>query len=403
MLAILQAKKIILGVTGGIAAYKAVELLRRLIKAEARVQVVMTRSAQEFVAPLTFQALSGVPVRTALFGVDTDPLEHISLGQDVDALVIAPATANIIGKIAAGLGDDLLTTVVLAATRPILVCPAMNVKMYENPVVQENLERLRLRGFHLMPPDSGEMACGAYGSGRLPEPADIVEALATLLTPKDLQGRRILVSAGPTHEDLDPVRFLTNRSTGKMGYALAQMARRRGADVCLVSGPSSLAAPLGVERLMVRSALEMQQVLLERFPETDALLMAAAVSDYRPASFAGQKIKRGGDEMIVRLTHNPDILQSLSSLKTRQVMVGFAAETEDIYTHARQKLERKHLDLIVANDVKALNSGFAVDTNQVTIIHRSGQVEPLPLLSKAAAADRVLDRLVALLDAPLVR
>ncbi|WP_449244509.1 bifunctional phosphopantothenoylcysteine decarboxylase/phosphopantothenate--cysteine ligase CoaBC [Desulfobacca acetoxidans] len=403
MLAILQAKKIILGVTGGIAAYKAVELLRLLIKAEARVQVVMTRSAQEFVAPLTFQALSGVPVRTALFGVDADPLEHISLGQDVDALVIAPATANIIGKIAAGLGDDLLTTVVLAATRPILVCPAMNVKMYENPVVQENLERLRLRGFHLMPPDSGEMACGAYGSGRLPEPADIVEALATLLTPKDLQGRRILVSAGPTHEDLDPVRFLTNRSTGKMGYALAQMARRRGADVCLVSGPSSLAAPLGVERLMVRSALEMQQVLLERFPETDALLMAAAVSDYRPASFAGQKIKRGGDEMIVRLTHNPDILQSLSSLKTRQVMVGFAAETEDIYTHARQKLERKHLDLIVANDVKALNSGFAVDTNQVTIIHRSGQVEPLPLLSKAGVADRVLDRLVALLDAFLVR
>lgn len=403
MLAILQAKKIILGVTGGIAAYKAVELLRLLIKAEARVQVVMTRSAQEFVAPLTFQALSGVPVRTALFGVDAAPLEHISLGQDVDALVIAPATANIIGKIAAGLGDDLLTTVVLAATRPILVCPAMNVKMYENPVVQENLERLRLRGFHLMPPDSGEMACGAYGSGRLPEPADIVEALATLLTPKDLQGRRILVSAGPTHEDLDPVRFLTNRSTGKMGYALAQMARRRGADVCLVSGPSSLAAPLGVERLMVRSALEMQQVLLERFPETDALLMAAAVSDYRPASFAGQKIKRGGDEMIVRLTHNPDILQSLSSLKTRQVMVGFAAETEDIYTHARQKLERKHLDLIVANDVKALNSGFAVDTNQVTIIHRSGQVEPLPLLSKAGVADRVLDRLVALLDAFLVR
>jgi phosphopantothenoylcysteine decarboxylase/phosphopantothenate--cysteine ligase len=397
MTAIFQGKNIILGVTGGIAAYKAVELLRLLVSAGAQVQVVMTQSAQEFVAPLTFHTLSGEPVRTALFGPGTDPLEHISLAQAVDALVIAPATANCIGKIAAGIGDDLLTTLVLAATRPILVCPAMNVKMYENAVVQENLERLHRRGFHVMTPDMGEMACGAYGSGRLPEPATIVEALAALLSPKDLQGYQILVSAGPTHEDLDPVRFLTNRSTGKMGYALARMARRRGAEVCLVSGPSALAPPPGVERHLVRSALEMQQALATRFPQTDALIMSAAISDYRPAGFTEQKIKRGHEEMLVKLTHNPDILESLGALKTRQVMVGFAAETQDILRHAQQKLQRKHLDLIVANDVSAPDSGFAVDTNQVILIHRSGETESLPLLSKEEVADRVLDQVAALL------
>ncbi|MBM4286919.1 MAG: bifunctional phosphopantothenoylcysteine decarboxylase/phosphopantothenate--cysteine ligase CoaBC [Deltaproteobacteria bacterium] len=401
MISILQGKKIVLGVTGGIAAYKAVELLRLLVTGGAQVQVVMTRSAQEFVTPLTFQALSGNPVHLGLFGPDADPLEHISLAQEVDALVVAPATANCIGKLAAGIGDDLLTTLILAATRPILICPAMNVRMYENPVVQENLERLRQRGLAVMPPDMGEMACGAYGSGRLPEPAAIVETLAGLLSPKDFQGYHLLVSAGPTHEDLDPVRFITNRSTGKMGYALARMARRRGAKVCLVSGPSSLAAPLGVERLMVRTALEMQQVLLERFPRTDALLMAAAVSDYRPASFAAGKIKRGSAEMMVNLTHNPDILESLGALRTRQVMVGFAAETDDIQAHAQQKLERKKLDMIVANDVSAPDSGFAVDTNQVTLLHRSGVVEALPLLSKDEVADAVLDRVATLLaDVP---
>jgi phosphopantothenoylcysteine decarboxylase/phosphopantothenate--cysteine ligase len=397
MAEIFQGKKIVLGVTGGIAAYKAVELLRLLMCAGAQVQVVMTKSAQEFVSPLTFHTLSGEPVRTALFGRGADPLEHISLAQAVDALVIAPATANCIGKMAAGIGDDILTTLILAATRPILVCPAMNVKMYENPVVQKNLDLLRQRGFNIVEPDTGEMACGAYGSGRLPEPAAIVEALASLLSPKDLEGYQILVSAGPTHEDLDPVRFLTNRSTGKMGYALARMAQRRGAAVCLVSGPSALASPQGVERLLVRSALEMQQALATRFTQSDALIMSAAVSDYRPAGFAEQKIKRGEKEMLVKLTHNPDILKSLGALKTRQVMVGFAAETLDIVQHAQLKLEQKNLDLIVANDVSAEDSGFAVDTNRVTLIHRSGEAESLPLLSKDEVADRVLDRVAALL------
>jgi phosphopantothenoylcysteine decarboxylase / phosphopantothenate---cysteine ligase len=399
MSAILQDKKIVLGVTGGIAVYKAVELLRLLMCAGVQVQVVMTQSAQEFVTPLTFQALSGAPVRTTLFGPGTEPLEHISLAQAVDGLIIAPATANCLGKLAAGLGDDLLTTLVLAATRPILVCPAMNVKMYENAVVQGNLDLLRRRGFHILEPDSGEMACGAYGPGRLPEPAAIVEALAELLTPKDLHGYQILMSAGPTHEDLDPVRFLTNRSTGKMGYALAKIARRRGAAVCLVSGPSTLSAPAGVDLVPVRSALEMQQALATRFSETDALIMSAAVSDYRPAGCAEQKIKRGEAEMLVKLTHNPDILASLAALKTGQVMVGFAAETQDIVRHAQKKLERKNLDLIVANDVSAPDSGFAVDTNRVSLLHRSGEVESLPLLSKEEVADRILDRVAALLAA----
>lgn len=399
MAAILHGKRIVLGVTGGIAAYKAVEVLRLLTAAGVQVQVVMTASAQEFITPLTFQALSGNPVRTSLFGPGADPLEHITLAQEVDALVIAPATANCIGKMASGVGDDLLTTLVLAATRPILVCPAMNVRMYENPVVQENLARLQRRDLQIMPPDKGEMACGAYGSGRLPEPAAIVETLAGLLTPKDLLGYQILVSAGPTHEDLDPVRFLTNRSTGRMGYALAKMARRRGAAVCLVSGPSALAAPSGVEYLPVRSALEMQQVLAERFSRADALIMSAAVSDYRPAGFAEHKIKRSGPELLVQLTHNPDILESLGALKTRQVMVGFAAETQDMVDHARQKLERKHLDLIVANDVSAPDAGFAVDTNRVTLIPRVGDIEVLPLLSKDEVADRILDRVAALLAA----
>ena len=399
MASILEGKKIVLGVTGGIAAYKAVELVRLLVCAGARVQVVMTQSASEFVTPLTFHTLSGTPVRTALFGPGANPLEHISLAQEVDALVIAPATANCLGKLAMGIGDDLLTTLVLAATRPILVCPAMNVKMYENSVVQGNLKLLRQRGFHVVEPEAGEMACGAYGPGRLPEPAAIVEALAEVLSPKDLLGYRFLVSAGPTHEDLDPVRFLTNRSTGKMGYALARMARRRGAAVCLISGPSALAAPCGVERVLVRSALDMQEVLTSRFPETDALIMSAAVSDYRPAGFAEQKIKRGEEEMLLKLTHNPDILASLGTLKNKQVMVGFAAETQDLVRHAQEKLERKHLDLIVANDVSAPDSGFAVDTNQVTLIHRSGRVESLPLLSKEEVAEKVLDQIAALLSA----
>ena len=389
-------KRILLGVSGGIAVYKAAEVVRLLVSAGAAVKVVMTRSAREFVGPLTFQALTGQPVATRMFGKGSEPLEHISLGQEVDAIVLAPATANLIGKLAAGISDDLLTTALLAATRPILVCPAMNDQMWANPVVQENLGRLKARGVQVMEPEAGPLACGAVGQGRLPEPETVVEALARLVSPQDLAGRRVLVTAGPTHEDLDPVRFLTNRSTGKQGYAVARVAWRRGAQVCLVSGPSALPAPYGVERIMVWSAKDMFEALKVRFEKADALLMAAAVGDYRPTRMETQKIKRGSGEVQFQLAPNPDILKELSKLKVKQVVVGFAAETEDLMAEARRKLVYKDLDLIVANDVTRPQSGFAVDTNEVTIFAREGIPQRLPLLTKEEVAEHLLDRLVQL-------
>jgi phosphopantothenoylcysteine decarboxylase / phosphopantothenate---cysteine ligase len=393
----LTGKRILLGVSGGIAAYKAADLARRLVTAGAAVKVVMTRAAQEFVGPLTFQALTGEKVGTSLFGPETSPLEHVALGQEVDAIVVAPATANLIGKAAAGLGDDLLTTILLAATKPVLLCPAMNVEMWGNPLVQENLSRVRTRGLKVMEPWTGELACGAVGLGRLPDPEIIVEALARLVTPQDFGGRRLLVTAGPTHEDFDPVRFLTNRSTGKQGYALAKVGWRRGAQVCLISGPSALPAPYGVERVWVRTAQEMREALESRFPDADVLLMAAAVGDYRPSRAQAQKIKRGAEEFMFSLTPNPDLLREIIPLRSKQVMVGFAAETEDLAAEARRKLIYKNLDLIVANDVTKPDSGFAVDTNEVTIFAREGVPVKLPLLTKEEVAQRILDRVAKLL------
>jgi phosphopantothenoylcysteine decarboxylase/phosphopantothenate--cysteine ligase len=391
-------KRILLGVTGGIAAYKAAEVARRLMGCGAKVKVVMTRSAQEFVGPLTFQALTGQKVATVMFGPESDPLEHVALGQEVDAIVVAPATANIIGKLAAGIGDDLLTTIMLAATKPVLLCPAMNVEMWANPVVQENLARLKGRGVTVIKPCAGPLACGAVGLGRLPEPGLIVEASARLLSIPDLAGRKILVTAGPTHEDFDPVRFLTNRSSGKQGYALARVAWRRGAKVTLVSGPTSLHAPYGVNLVQVRSALDMLNAVNEHFPETDALLMAAAVGDYRPTQSEIRKIKRKVQEEIqFHLTQNPDILKQVVLSKTRQIVVGFAAETHDLEAEARRKMREKHLDLIVANDVNRPGSGFQVDTNEVSIIPATGDPLVLPLMSKEEVAARILDRVVDLL------
>jgi phosphopantothenoylcysteine decarboxylase/phosphopantothenate--cysteine ligase len=391
-------KRIVVGVTGGIAAYKAAEVVRRLVGCGARVKVVMTRSAQEFVGPMTFAALSRDKVATAMFGPESDPLEHIALGQEVDAIVVAPATANFIGKAAGGIGDDLLTTVILAATRPILLCPAMNAEMWANPVVQGNLARLQGRGFQVMEPAAGSLACGAVGPGRLPEPEVIVEAVAGLLSPRDLAGWKVLVTAGPTHEDFDPVRFLTNRSSGKQGYALARVARRRGADVTLVSGPTCLPAPYGVQCVMVRSARDMQAEVKARFADVDVLLMAAAVSDYRPTQVEIRKIKRAHEEMAYHLTQNPDILKQMAPLKHHQIVVGFAAETHDLEAEARRKMREKHLDLIVANDVNRPDSGFQVDTNEVTLIPRVGDPVPLPLMSKEEVAAHILDRVAALLE-----
>ncbi len=388
---IFKGKRILLGVSGGIACYKAVELARRLVTSGAQVKVVMTRGAQEFVTPLTFAAVTGQTVGTSLFGQGIHPLEHIWLGQQVDALILAPATANLIGKVAAGIGDDLLTTILLAATRPVLLCPAMNCEMYANPVVQENLTRLEQRGMTVLRPAAGPLACGAVGYGRLPEVEDILAVASRLVSPQDLAGRRILVTAGPTHEDLDPVRFLTNRSSGKMGYAVARAAWRRGAEVTLVSGPTALPAPYGVEVVRVRSALEMREALQGHFPTADALIMAAAVSDYRPESPAPKKVKRRTPSQELRLVQNPDIIQELAAHRTRQVLIGFAAETGDLLAEARRKLEAKNLDLIVANEVNRPDSGFAVDTNEVTLIPRGGEPVALPLLSKDEVAQRLLD------------
>jgi phosphopantothenoylcysteine decarboxylase/phosphopantothenate--cysteine ligase len=394
---IYNGKRILLGVSGGIAAYKAAELARRLVSAGAKVKVVMTRAAQEFVTPLTFQALTGEKVAAAMFGPGSEPLEHVALGQETDALVLAPATANLLGKMATGIGDDLLTTVLLAANKPILVCPAMNCEMWAHPAVQENVARLQARGLTVLQPEAGELACGATGYGRLPEPETILEALAKLVSSQDLAGRRVLVTAGPTHEDLDPVRFLTNRSSGKQGYALAKVAWRRGAHVCLISGPTLLPAPHGVERVEVWSAREMLDAVLARFPESEILLMAAAVGDYHPTGRAEHKIKRGPHELTAHLTQNPDILKKVATLKKNQVVVGFAAETRDLEAAARRKLQDKGLDLIVANQVNRADSGFAVDTNEVTIIGRQKLVMRLPLLSKEEVAEKLLDLVVALL------
>jgi phosphopantothenoylcysteine decarboxylase/phosphopantothenate--cysteine ligase len=392
-----QGKRILLGVSGSISAYKAAELARKLVAAGAEVKVAMTRAAMEFVGPITFQALTGEKVATGLWGGESEPLEHIALGQEVDAIVLAPATANLVGKMAAGIGDDLLTTILLAATKPVLVCPAMNTEMWRHPAVQENLSRLKARGLTLMEPEAGELACGAVGPGRLPEAKFIIEALAGLVTVQDLAGKRLLVTAGPTQEDLDPVRFLTNRSSGKMGYALARVARRRGAHTCLVSGPTALDHPYGVERVMVRSAVEMQEAVRAHFPGTDALLMAAAVGDYRPDSSHPLKIKRGRRDLELRLVQNPDILKEIHSLKDKQVVVGFAAETHDLEDEARRKMADKGLDLIVANDVTRRDAGFAVDTNEVTIIHRDGRLIRLPLLTKEQVAEKILDLVMELL------
>jgi phosphopantothenoylcysteine decarboxylase / phosphopantothenate---cysteine ligase len=353
--------------------------------------VVMTKSAQEFVGPLTFGTLTGQPVSMSLWGDKVNPLEHIFLGQQVDAVVIAPATANLIGKVAGGIGDDLLTTILLAANRPVLVCPAMNCQMWANPAVQENVARLAARGLTVMTPAAGELACGAAGYGRLPEPEIIAEALARLVSRQDLAGRQVLVTAGPTHEDLDPVRFLTNRSSGKMGYALAKVAWRRGASVTLVSGPTALPDPYGVEVVRVRSAEEMLREVKERFPLAEALIMAAAVSDYRAERLSGKKMKRGAEAQQINLVQNADILKEVAALKKRQVMVGFAAETGNLVDEAERKLKEKKLDLIAANDVNEPDSGFAVDTNVVTLVSRDQEPQALPLLSKEEVAGKILD------------
>lgn len=393
-----KGKKVVLGVCGGIAAYKAIELLRLFVKAGANVSVVMTASAREFVTPLTFQTLSSNPVHSDMFDLYQEKeIGHISLADGADLFVIAPATANIIGKIAGGIADDLLTTTVMATRAPVLFAPAMNVHMYENPIYQRNENSLRELGYHFIAPAFGALACGYEGKGKLPDPEAIFVAAQNVLAPQDLVGQKILVTAGPTREELDPVRYLSNYSSGKMGYAIARAAVQRGAEVVLISGPTFLAAPQGVEFVPVVSAEQMRSCVLSALSSASVVVKAAAVADYRPTTIAEQKIKKIDAELTVHLEKNPDILAEVGEQKQGQVVVGFAAETENLLQHASDKLKRKKLDLIVANDISQSGAGFDVDTNIVKLLHADGRVEELPLLSKDDVAHQLLDRVVELL------
>jgi phosphopantothenoylcysteine decarboxylase / phosphopantothenate---cysteine ligase len=388
---------VVLGVTGGIACYKAVELVRLLVRDGFAVQVIMTRGAMEFVTPLTFQTLSGKPVASETFNLTQESeIGHINLADSADLFVIAPATANVIGKMAGGIADDLLTTVLLATQAPVLVAPAMNIHMYENPLVQENIRKLRRVGYHFIEPAEGYLACGYEGKGRLPDPENIFETIKNLLKKKDLAGERFLITAGPSREPLDPVRYISNRSSGKMGYALARAALSRGAEVVLVSGPTALEPPSGARTIAVTSAAEMRRAVLGEFPRCTAVIMAAAVGDYHPTEIAPRKIKRAKGPLELRLEPNPDILKELGAQKNGKLVVGFAAETEELTTNATKKLRAKNLDMIVANDVTQEGSGFDGDTNIATIIDRSGASFSLPLMSKSELADRIYDHLVSL-------
>ena len=388
---------IVLGVSGGIACYKAVELVRLLVRDGYAVQVVMTREATEFVTALTFQTISSRPVATETFNLTQESeIGHINLAEQADLFVIAPATANIIGKIAAGIADDLLTTVVMATRAPVLLAPSMNVHMYENPILQENIRKLRRLGFHFMEPAEGYLACGYEGKGRLPEPEEIVEEIRRLFKKKDLVGERLLVTAGPSQEPLDPVRFVTSRSSGKMGYALARAGLRRGAEVTLVSGPTSLMLPAGVRLVRVKTAAEMRQAVLKEFPSATVVLMAAAVADYGPEQFSSQKLKKGAKPIQLKLKPNPDILKELGARKSGQTLIGFAAETQELVANAQRKLREKSLDLIVANNVTEEGSGFEGDTNVATILDRNGGLHSLPLMTKEELADRIYDLFLTL-------
>lgn len=391
-------KTILLGVTGSIAAYKAVDLASKLTQAGARVDVVMTRAAREFVTPLTFRSITHRWVATEMFE-DTPEfdIEHVALAERADIVVIAPATANIIAKMAAGIADDLLSCTALATKAPIILAPAMNVNMYQNPITQENINRLRSRGIIIAEPGSGNLACGATGAGRLADIEDILNIISGVLgRGRDLYGKRIIVTAGGTQEPIDPVRHIGNRSSGKMGYALAEAARERGAEVVLISAPASIPVPAEIEVVQVKTALQMKEAVLGLTPDADVLIMAAAVADFRPVTLSERKLKKSADaQRTLELVRNPDIL---SEVKGKPVKVGFAAESEDLIKNATAKLKDKNLDLIVANDITAEDSGFDVDTNRVILIDRRGKKEELPLMSKSEAAHRILDKVGALLN-----
>ena len=393
----LPGVRLVLAVTGSIAAYKAVSLLRLLRREAATVDVVMTAGARRFVTPLTFEVLSGSHVATDLFEAHQEML-HLSLPEQAQAIVIAPATANCLAKAALGLADDLLSTMLLTTQCPVIFAPAMDGDMWQHPTVVEHVSTLRARGAVIVEPEEGPLASGRSGQGRFADEQRILTALQTALFPRrDWSGRRVLISAGPTQEAIDPVRFISNRSSGKMGYALAEAARMRGAEVVLVSGPTALPAPTGVDYCPVTTAEDMRKALLSRFTWSDTVIMAAAVADFRPAQPAQHKLKKRHRPITqLALTPTADILQELGERRTTQVLVGFAAETEDLLAHAREKLHTKHVDLLVANDVSAAGSGFGSDTNRVVLLASDGEAEELPLLPKRDVAGRILDRILTL-------
>ena len=393
----LEGKCVVLGVTGGIAAYKACEIVSRLKKLHADVRVVLTEHACRFVQPLTFETLSGNQVAVSAFEHSFE-IEHISLAKAADLLLIAPATANIIGKMAHGVADDLLSTTAMAVTCPILIAPAMNCAMYKSAALQENLQTLKRRGVLTVGPESGHLACGDEDIGRMSEPETIVARVCEMLRGQDdLAGKHVLVTAGPTREMVDPVRFLSNRSSGKMGYAIAEAAARRGARVTLVSGPVALEKPQGVEAVLITSTLDLYREVTERAKAADLVIQAAAPADFRPLETARHKIKKTGEGMTLQLTPNPDVAAQLGRDKhDGQVLVAFAAETDDLIANARKKLDKKNADMVVANDVTQPGVGFAGDTNRVTLVTRSDARE-LPLMSKRDVADAILDRALELM------
>lgn len=394
----LKNKVIVLGISGGIAAYKAADLASKLAQAGATVKVVMTWEATQLVQPLTFQALTGNPVVTDMFEpAPLSAITHVSLADEADIVVIVPATANVIAKMAAGIADDILTCTVLATKAPIVISPAMHHNMYVNPVTQENIGKLKARGFTVIPAVHGRLASGSIGYGRLPEIPEIMGVIQqTLGKNSDLAGKRVVVTAGGTQETIDPVRYITNNSSGKMGYALAEAARDRGAAVTLITTPTSLNPVAGVEMVNVRSAREMKDAVVKAVAKTDALIMAAAVADYAPKTVAAQKIKKGTGGMTLELVKTPDIL---SAVKGNFAKVGFAAETQDLIANAKKKLVNKSLDIIVANDVTVKDSGFGAETNKVTILKKDGKMEDLPLMSKREVAEKILDNVAKLLKA----
>ena len=396
---VFKDKNIVLGVTGGIAAYKSAELVSRLKKKGAQVYCVMTRAAQEFITPLTLRTLSQNPVFTEMF---TEPrlwnVEHIGLADRADLFMVVPATANLIGKVCHGLADDLLTTTVMATKAPVLIAPAMNVNMYENPVTQTNIERLKELGYFFVEPECGELACGYEGRGRLADLEVIMERAEELLVrDKPLNGKKVLVTAGPTCEALDPVRYITNHSSGKMGYALAKQAKLLGAEVIMVSGPTGLRPFSGIRHVRVRTAREMYAAVWHEYEDSDIVIKAAAVADYRPKTTSDVKIKKQDGDLFVELERNPDILAELGQKKGSKILVGFAAETRNILEYAAEKIKKKNLDLIVANDLTRAGAGFALDTNIVTLLYPDGQMKKLPEMTKEEAALLILQEVVRII------